>query len=290
MRNWLLGFCVFAFLCSSAWADGCPTACADCTLPNGQVGQFYKLTLYANIGKFSKITGVTGNLPPGVSVNIDQNVTGWDSHPHNLVLVGTPSQPGTYVFNYKFENGIVWEPIEYIPGYGNYITQKIQIDCIQGTGISSLPRSVIYVPIPIDDDIYVIVPVEQNLPRDPGVAGDATVTGIDSNGDGVRDDVERGIVYAYPKNPKAQTVLFEMAKYYQAVLANSTSAAAVQQYFGIVAAWGACLDAAAVEPEVEGRLLRPLVLNSYDRSYNYILALRSLQGAGPIPEMMAACP
>lgn len=36
------------------------------------------------------------------------------------------------------------------------------------------------------------------LPPDPGGAGRATLEGIDSNGDGVRDDIERFIEFTYP--------------------------------------------------------------------------------------------
>jgi len=112
--------------------------CTNCTLPNGGVGQAYKLKLYPNnLGEYSEVTGVTGTVPPGLTIDFDRYVTGDSKRPHNLVLRGTPTKAGIYQFSYKFENKTVWEPIEYIPGYGNYITQKIEITDTNGTyGVS----------------------------------------------------------------------------------------------------------------------------------------------------------
>lgn len=82
-----------------------------------------------------------------------------------------------------------------------------------GFGNSSPPKMV-NVPIPMDDDLSVVIPVSVNLPPDPGSVGEATIQGIDADGDGVRDDIEREIFFAYPDNAKARTVLYQMAKYY----------------------------------------------------------------------------
>jgi len=40
--------------------------------------------------------------------------------------------------------------------------------------------------------------IEATLPPDPGSAGRATLEGIDSDGDGVRDDIQRFIELNYP--------------------------------------------------------------------------------------------
>ena len=45
------------------------------------------------------------------------------------------------------------------------------------------------------------------LPPDPGEAGKATLAGIDSDQDGVRDDLEREIVYMYPQNQEIRRLL-----------------------------------------------------------------------------------
>jgi hypothetical protein len=46
-----------------------------------------------------------------------------------------------------------------------------------------------------------------SLPPDPGEAGKQTLEGIDSDGDGVRDDVERWIALSYPNSPTGQAAL-----------------------------------------------------------------------------------
>lgn len=53
------------------------------------------------------------------------------------------------------------------------------------------------------------------LPPDPGEAGKLTLEGIDSNNDGVRDDLEREIVYMYPQNEEVRGVLRAMVKLQQ---------------------------------------------------------------------------
>ena len=50
------------------------------------------------------------------------------------------------------------------------------------------------------------------LPPDSGQAGKATLAGIDSDHDGVRDDLEREIVYMYPQNQEIRRVLTAMVK------------------------------------------------------------------------------
>ncbi|MDQ5971383.1 MAG: hypothetical protein QG566_329 [Patescibacteria group bacterium] len=50
-----------------------------------------------------------------------------------------------------------------------------------------------------------------NLPPDPGVEADATVQGIDSNKNGIRDDVELAIFKEYPNSAKTRAVLLQYA-------------------------------------------------------------------------------
>ncbi|MEP7162458.1 MAG: hypothetical protein ABI747_01705 [Candidatus Moraniibacteriota bacterium] len=56
------------------------------------------------------------------------------------------------------------------------------------------------------------------LPPDPGEAGKATVAGIDSNGNGVRDDVERWIAFNYPASAKGRAALMQYARAYQRLI------------------------------------------------------------------------
>lgn len=281
IKNLLCGIFIYTFLSTVAWGSSCPSACADCTMPAGKVSQPYKVVLYASLWDQAKID-VIGEVPPGLRVVLDPDNK---SSPTDLVLVGTPTQPGNFTFQYKIQNGVA-----YYPGYGNYFTQRIQIACVSSTRMWA-PATVSWVPIPIDD-ISIVIPVAQNLPPDPGASGDATVGGVDTNGNSLRDDVERGIVYAYPNNPRAQMALFEMATYYQSILANSGAAAVVRQNFATVASFQRCVEAATGDIGVEGSLLRPLVLNTYERGMAYIASLDALASAGvvTVSTFPVACP
>jgi len=54
-----------------------------------------------------------------------------------------------------------------------------------------------------------------NLPPDPGAAGKLTLSGIDSDNDGVRDDVQRWIVMTYPNSQKTRAALTQRTKVMQ---------------------------------------------------------------------------
>jgi hypothetical protein len=51
----------------------------------------------------------------------------------------------------------------------------------------------------------------KNLPVDPGEESDKTVQGIDSNFNGIRDDVELAIFKEYPNSAKTRAVLLQYA-------------------------------------------------------------------------------
>lgn len=59
------------------------------------------------------------------------------------------------------------------------------------------------------------------LPPDPGEAGKATLAGIDSDNDGVRDDVQRWIVINYPNSQKTRAALVQEVKLDQQFLLNA---------------------------------------------------------------------
>ena len=61
------------------------------------------------------------------------------------------------------------------------------------------------------------------LPPDPGEAGLATIEGIDADGDGVRDDLQRFIVLTYPDSEVTQNALLQTAVALQAQLHGSGS-------------------------------------------------------------------
>ena len=53
------------------------------------------------------------------------------------------------------------------------------------------------------------------LPKDPGLACDTTLLGIDSDGDGIRDDIQIKITQLFPDNPMARAGIFTLFRSYQ---------------------------------------------------------------------------
>jgi hypothetical protein len=70
-------------------------------------------------------------------------------------------------------------------------------------------------PLPIE------IMVTSPLPPDPGAAGKATLEGIDSDGDGLRDDVQRHIALTYPESERTRAGLIQAAKAMQALILNA---------------------------------------------------------------------
>ena len=67
-----------------------------------------------------------------------------------------------------------------------------------------------------------------SLPPDPGPEGMATLLGIDSNQNGIRDDTERFIMQNYGDSERAREALFDYARVDQQWLSVATKADALQ--------------------------------------------------------------
>ena len=73
-----------------------------------------------------------------------------------------------------------------------------------------------------------VAPVGMNLPPDPGPAGLQTLAGIDSDNDGVRDDIERWIDVTEPTSTPLRLALAQQAKGIQsAILSNGNQQQAI---------------------------------------------------------------
>ncbi len=78
---------------------------------------------------------------------------------------------------------------------------------------------------PADDRIGDDTSVLADLPPDPGPAGEATLAGVDSDNDGVRDDVQRWIALTYPNSQKTRAALTQITKTMQQFLLNAADPA-----------------------------------------------------------------
>lgn len=144
-----------------------------------------------------------------------------------------------------------------------------------------------FVPISVDD-ITIIIPVGTGLPADPADNGNSTIAGIDSDGDGIRDDVERRISMHYPDNPLARAYSYMLAIRLQTIIENSTNKNSYIQAIHELSFAEDCLKNIMPTVRTKGtRLVLPWVMNTYPRSYSYINA-RGLIG-GETPPALLSC-
>lgn len=134
-----------------------------------------------------------------------------------------------------------------------------------------------------------VLPLPGDLPPDPGIGGETTIEGVDVNSNGVRDDVELAIFDSHPNNPAAREILYHMAIYYQTLLIHRQTASVVLDSVGYLVALAPCLEIATGTPSVGDSMLRPNVLNTYDRSMAYIDAMEAMNATVTIPARTVTC-
>ncbi len=138
------------------------------------------------------------------------------------------------------------------------------------------------------------------LPPDPGEAGKQTLLGIDSDGDGIRDDVQRYIYLTYPGEPKVQAALIQFANEYQGLLPQAGDRDAAYNHAVKLSRHLDCFDGIKRE---EGKdvmdtikisaALRAVILNTRERSLAYIAFSDNLAGedigSRPLNQWKTAC-
>jgi hypothetical protein len=117
------------------------------------------------------------------------------------------------------------------------------------------------------------------LPPDPGEDGKLTLLGIDTDGDGVRDDIQRYIYFTYPDEEKLRLGLTYYAKEFQGVLADADDREAVYGHATKMARHGECLFHIKGRDSIKiCRALRAEILNTRERSIAYITYSDNLGG------------
>lgn len=166
------------------------------------------------------------------------------------------------------------------------ITINLAPDAIIGTfegviqlrqSVAGRPQNTIAKPFPIT--LTITQSVNDGLPPDPGPDGKQTLLGIDSDADGVRDDIQRYIHFTYPNEEKVKLALTEVAKQYQTLLFRSNDPNAVFNNATKMARHGECLD--YIKGEIAADILAALraeILNTKDRSLAYIEYSNNLSG------------
>ena len=77
----------------------------------------------------------------------------------------------------------------------------------QQGGFTKPPAAMGFKPVPAN-----VFAGASNLPPDPGQAGKQTLAGVDSDNDGVRDDIQRYIALTYPASVKTRAALTQFTK------------------------------------------------------------------------------
>ncbi len=139
-------------------------------------------------------------------------------------------------------------------------------------------QRVIAKPLPL---VLVITEQQYNvvLPPDPGEAGRQTLLGIDSDSDGVRDDIQRYIYFAYPDDEKVRVAMTQLAIEYQGLLSQASDPDAAFNHATRMARHGECLD--YIQGEIASDTLAALkaeFLNTRERSLAYINYSNTLGG------------
>jgi len=117
------------------------------------------------------------------------------------------------------------------------------------------------------------------LPPDPGAAGKETLAGIDSDNDGVRDDVQRWIVMTYPNSQKTRAGLIQRAKTMQEILLNAEDAVRSVSNVKQMIRDTDCLEFVSPNAYYEGAIgLKAMLLNNRVRSMVWLQANTHLSG------------
>jgi len=117
------------------------------------------------------------------------------------------------------------------------------------------------------------------LPPDPGKAGKETLLGIDRDGDGVRDDIQRYIYFTYPDDKKLRLGLTYYAREFQGVLKYANDREAAYDHAIKMDRHSECLWYLKGEEAIDiCRALRAKILNTKERSMAYIKYSDNLGG------------
>ena len=124
--------------------------------------------------------------------------------------------------------------------------------------------------------------VEEGLPPHPGDKGEETIIGVDSDNDGVRDDVQITIAVGYHDSPKVQKALLQLAKAYQKAVVNYVDSEGFGNYAEENSRAVACLISASEKPSEDIFILKHFMKNTEARD-NVFLEMNSSLGGKIFP-------
>lgn len=131
------------------------------------------------------------------------------------------------------------------------------------------------------------------LPPDPGEQGLLTIVGVDSDSNGVRDDVQIAIANRYPSNTNAKLALSQAAKAIQHAFISQTSndiQGLNNAFLEIIAATD-CITITSPSPHEDITFIQILMENTNERSQAYIDINNKASGQffGGADDLQSAC-
>jgi len=134
-------------------------------------------------------------------------------------------------------------------------------------------------PLPIA--ITIVEGSGDGLPPDPGEEGKLTLMGIDSDGDGLRDDIQRYIYLTYPDQTNVQNALRQLSLTFQKALNPEREAGTGRTIANEMSLDVKCLSYFVDDDEEfyeMGMKHKAEILNTYDRTRQYLTFDRELSG------------
>lgn len=109
---------------------------------------------------------------------------------------------------------------------------------------------------------------DDGLPPDPGAEGLLTIKGIDSDNDGVRDDVQIEIAKKYPSNDSAKLALTQFAKSLQRafIAKNNDNEQQLNAIFSEIISASTCITFSTPNPREDILFIEMIMENTGDRS------------------------
>jgi uncharacterized protein YuzB (UPF0349 family) len=131
-----------------------------------------------------------------------------------------------------------------------------------------------FIPINVGD-IFFVIPIDHpSLPAAPGLNGEKTLLGVDSDGDGIRDDVYRYIVKEYWDKPHVEFIFLNAAKSIQNIAKNKSNPDYVISEYDKLITIRRCADSLFQDSNIKYSNFKSTVYNTPLR----IITLMTTQG------------
>ena len=132
---------------------------------------------------------------------------------------------------------------------------------------------------PLPNAITITEDLGDELPPDPGEEGKQTLMGIDSDDDGLQDDIQRYIYLTYPDQPNVKNALRQLSLTFQKTLDPEREVGTGRSIANEMSLDIDCLSYFAGEGFYEmGMRHKAEVLNTYDRTRQYLAYDKELSG------------